>query len=118
QRIHQDSPAGCGASPAEVAGGRLTTARLAYGGMAPIPARAPHAERALVGLPSSEVTIDSATAALAADFTPLTDSRASRAYRLRAAGSMLRRFYLQHSPAPLTLRVTDPSAAMEFTYGR
>src|SRR5256885_10582377 len=54
-----------------------------------------HAERALVGQPWSEVTIDSATAALAADFTPLTDSRASRAYRLRAAGSMLRRFYLR-----------------------
>ena len=87
---------------------------LAYGGMAAIPARAPAAERAMTGQPWSEATIASATAALASDFTPLTDLRGSREHRLRAAGSMLRRFYLQHLPAACAVRVTDPSAAKEF----
>jgi xanthine dehydrogenase small subunit len=115
KRIDQDISAVCGAFAVAVAGGRIVSARLAYGGMAALPARAPNAERALLGQPWSEGTISSAAAALASDFTPLTDLRASSAYRLRAAGSMLRRFYLQHSPAALAVRVTDPSAEMEFT---
>ena len=118
KRIDQDISAVCGAFAVEVFGGRITSARLAYGGMAAIPARAPHAEQALLGQPWSETTIDSAAAALASDFTPLTDLRASRAYRLRAAAGMLRRFYLQHGSAAPRLRVTDPSADVDFTQGR
>jgi xanthine dehydrogenase small subunit len=115
KRIDQDISGVCGAFAVEVSDGRIASARLAYGGMAAIPARAPNAERALLGQPWSELTIDSAAAALASDFTPLTDLRASGAYRLRAAGSLLRRFYLQHSPAALRVRVTDPAAELEFT---
>ena len=115
KRIDQDISAVCAAFAVDVADGRVASARLAYGGMAAIPARAPNAERMLLGQPWSEVTIDSAIAALATDFTPLTDSRASRSYRLRAAGSMLRRFYLQHSGSLLELRVTDPASALELT---
>jgi xanthine dehydrogenase small subunit len=115
KRIDQDISGVCAAFAVEVSGGRIASARLAYGGMAAIPARAVNAEQALVGQPWSEATIDQAIAALTADFTPLTDPRASRAYRLQAAGSMLRRFYLQHQPAAPALRVTDPSAELEFS---
>jgi xanthine dehydrogenase small subunit len=114
KRIDQDISAVCGAFVVERAGGRITSARLAYGGMAAIPTRAAAAERAMTGQPWSEATIAAATAALASDFTPLTDLRGSGEYRLRAAGSMLRRFYLQHSHAGYDLRLTDPSAAQEF----
>ena len=114
KRIDQDISAVCGAFAVEVSDGHIVSARLAYGGMAAIPTRASAAERELTGQPWSEATIASATAALASDFTPLTDLRGSREYRLRAAGSMLRRFYLQHSPAGFAVRVTDPSAAREF----
>jgi xanthine dehydrogenase small subunit len=114
KRIDQDISAVCGAFAVEVSDGRIVSARLAYGGMAAVPARAPAAERALTGQPWAEATIASATAALAADFAPFTDLRGSREYRLRAAGSMLRRFYLQHSHPAHPVRVVDPSADREF----
>jgi xanthine dehydrogenase small subunit len=115
KRIDQDISAVCAAFAVEVSAGRVVDARLAFGGMAAIPARAANAEKALVGQPWSEASIDSAVAALPADFTPLTDSRASQAYRLKAAGNLLRRFYMQQAGNPPTLRVTDPSAHVEFT---
>jgi xanthine dehydrogenase small subunit len=115
KRIDQDISAVCAAFAVELSGGRVVDARLAYGGMAPIPARAANMEKALVGQPWSEATIDSAIATLPADFTPLTDARASQAYRLKTAGNLLRRFYMQQAPNPPTLRVTDPSAHVEFT---
>jgi xanthine dehydrogenase small subunit len=115
KRIDQDISAVCAAFAVEVSGGRVVDARLAYGGMAAIPSRAANAEKALVGQPWSEAAVDSAVAALRADFTPLTDSRASQAYRLKAAGNLLRRFYMQQTANPPTLRVTDPSAHVEFT---
>jgi len=114
KRIDQDISAVCGAFAVEVSAGRIASARLAYGGMAAVPARAPHAERALTGKPWSEATIASAAAALGSDFTPLSDLRGSRDYRLRAAGNMLRRFYLQHSGAARAVRVIDPAADREF----
>jgi xanthine dehydrogenase small subunit len=115
KRIDQDISAVCAAFAVEVSGGRVADARLAYGGMAAVPARAANAEKALVGQPWSEGAINSAVAALPADFTPLTDSRASQAYRLKTAGNLLRRFYMQQTANPPTLRVTDPSAHVEFT---
>jgi xanthine dehydrogenase small subunit len=115
KRIDQDISAVCAAFAVEVSGGRVVDARLAYGGMAAIPVRAANAEKALVGQPWSEAAVDSAIAALHTDFTPLTDSRASRAYRLQTAGNLLRRFYMQQAAHPPTLRVTDPSAHVEFT---
>jgi xanthine dehydrogenase small subunit len=112
KRIDQDISAVCGAFAVELSNGHISGARLAFGGMAAIPARAAHAEKSLMGQPWSQTTIDAAVAALASDFTPLTDARASQAYRLKAAGSMLQRFYLQHTPHAPQLRVTDPSLAV------
>jgi len=115
KRIDQDISAVCAAFAVEVSGGRVVDARVAYGGMAAIPARARNAEQALVGQRWSEAAIESAIAALPADFTPLTDARASQAYRLKAAGNLLRRFYLQQASHGPTLRLTDPSVQVEFT---
>jgi xanthine dehydrogenase small subunit len=39
-----------------------------------------------------------AMAALAHDYTPLTDMRASAAYRLQVAQNLLRRFWLETRP--------------------
>ncbi len=106
----------CGAFAVELANGHVSSARLAFGGMAATPARAVNAEQALLGQPWSQGAISAAVAALPADFSPLTDARASQAYRLKCAGNMLERFYLQQSPAPPThLRLTDPAVAVEFT---
>jgi xanthine dehydrogenase small subunit len=89
---------------------KVVEARLAYGGMAAVAARASKAEAALVGASWSAAAIDAAIAALAEDFKPLTDMRASSDYRLQAAGNLLRRFYLQHSPTAGSLRTFDALA--------
>jgi len=82
--------------------GTVRAARLAFGGMAAIVKRAANAEAALVGQPWSEATVEAAMAALETDFTPLTDLRASAAYRMRVARNLLRRFWLETRPdAPL-----------------
>jgi len=84
-------------------GERVREARFAFGGMAAIVKRAARAEAAVRGQPWSEATLQAATAALAQDFTPLTDLRASASYRQRAAGNLLRRFWLEtRSAAPLS----------------
>jgi xanthine dehydrogenase small subunit len=99
----------------QVEGGKVIDARVAYGGMAAIPSRAPQAEAALIGQPWSMATIEAAMAALAQDFKPITDLRASREYRLQAAASHLRRFYLQHAGEPMNLRTSDALASLERT---
>ena len=78
-----------------VENGTVTTARLAFGGMAATPKRAATVEAALVGKPWTLETISRAEQAFASDFTPLTDWRASADYRARVARNLLRRFYLE-----------------------
>ena len=63
--------------------------------MAGTPKRATNAEAALKGADWSEATVEAAMAAFGADFTPLTDWRASAEYRLLVAKNLLRRFYLE-----------------------
>jgi xanthine dehydrogenase small subunit len=75
--------------------GRVATVRLAFGGMAGVPKRAPAAEAALAGRPWTRETVEAAMAALEGDFTPLTDMRASAAYRMRAAQNLLLRYFLE-----------------------
>ncbi len=70
--------------------GIVREARLAFGGMAPTPKRAAHAEKALVGqqLRNSRAWGRS-FAALRDDFTPIDDHRASARYRLESAHAIL-----------------------------
>ena len=84
-------------------GNTVREARFAFGGMAAIVKRAAKAEAAVRGQPWKEATAEAAAAALKEDFTPLTDLRASAAYRQRAAGNLLRRFWLEtRAEAPLS----------------
>ena len=76
-------------------GDRVSDIRVCYGGMAPTPKRAASCEEVLRGEAWTESTIEAAIVALAQDFTPLSDMRASESYRTRVAGNLLRRFYLE-----------------------
>jgi xanthine dehydrogenase small subunit len=93
KRFDQDISAVCGCLNIAREGDRISAARLAYGGMAGTPKRAAAAEAALVGQDWTEETISRAMAAMAEDFTPLTDMRASARYRLRSAQNMLLRYF-------------------------
>ncbi len=72
--------------------GTVASIRIAYGGMAATPKRAKAVEAALLGKPWNEATVDAAISAYDADFTPLTDMRASAEYRQMVAKNLLRRF--------------------------
>ena len=83
--------------------GRIAECRIAYGGMAATPKRATKSEDALRGAEWDEVALRSAMKALAQDFEPLSDLRASADYRLMVAQNLLERFHLETRPAtPLT----------------
>jgi xanthine dehydrogenase small subunit len=96
KRFDQDISAVAAAFALRIEDGRVASVRLAFGGMAAVAARAPATERALLNALWQEASIDAAVARLAEDFKPLTDMRASSAYRLQAAGNLLRRFYFEH----------------------
>ncbi|WP_152047242.1 xanthine dehydrogenase small subunit [Aureimonas psammosilenae] len=80
----------------------VTEARIAFGGMAGTPKRASAAEAALLGRPFDIGAAKAAAEALAEDFTPLSDMRASADYRLKAAQNILKRFALEHAGAAAT----------------
>ena len=107
KRFDQDIAAVCGAFALELDDDRILDARIAYGGMAAIPARARNAERAIIGQMWNEQAVESAAGALARDFQPLSDLRASNDYRALAAANMLRRFHLQTGAARRALRIAD-----------
>ena len=102
KRHDSDISAVCAALSLRLEGERIADVRLAFGGMAATVQRAARAEAALQGQAWTEATLQAAQAALAQDFTPLTDMRASATYRQQAAANLLRRFWLQtRSDAPL-----------------
>jgi xanthine dehydrogenase small subunit len=75
--------------------------RSGVGGMAATVQRARHAEAALAGQPFTEARIQAAMQALGQDFTPLSDMRASAAYRLQVAQNLLYKFWLETGPRAL-----------------
>lgn len=91
KRFDQDISAVCGCFNMPIADGAFGNVRLVFGGMAGTPARAKNAEAALSGKPATLASIHAAMIALAEDFTPLTDMRASAEYRLETAQNMLLR---------------------------
>ncbi len=81
----------------QVENGVIASARVAFGGMAATPKRAAAAEAALEGQPWGAPAFEAAARALASDFTPLSDMRATSEYRMKVAQNLFRRFWLEQS---------------------
>ena len=79
--------------------------------MAAFPRRASAGEHALEGRPWTEATVRAAMRALDADFTPLTDMRASASYRRQIARNLLYRFWLETSGQHVATRVDEVEAS-------
>jgi xanthine dehydrogenase small subunit len=105
KRIEQDISAVCGAFSLLIENGTVRRARVCFGGMAEIPKRATACELALNGRPWDQESIKNAMLAMAEDFTPLTDMRASAQYRMRVAQNLLQRFFLEHAATPYPVRL-------------
>jgi xanthine dehydrogenase small subunit len=90
KRYEQDISAVMGAIKLCLAGRKIAETRIAFGGMAGTPKRARATEETLKGLDvADENAIANALTAMKSDFTPLDDMRATAAYRLEAAASLL-----------------------------
>ncbi len=95
KRFDDDISAVCLAIQMTVKGGVVQQVSIGAGGVAATPARARQTEAALLGQAWNEDTVMAATAALRAEFQPISDMRASAAYRQPVLGNLLRRFWLE-----------------------
>jgi len=112
KRFDQDISAVLGAFLLRIDGGVVVEARLAYGGMAPVPKRAARAEAALLGRAWDEAALRDAQNAVQEDFQPIGDMRASAAYRMTVARNLLVRLHAETtSPDVETRLVGDRSLA-------
>jgi xanthine dehydrogenase iron-sulfur cluster and FAD-binding subunit A len=93
--------------------GKVTEARLAYGGMAATPSRARRTEAALMGQPWTEATVEAALARLDEDFKPLSDHRGSAWYRAQVAKNLLRGFFLETQQSPMPRLAEQHSATVQ-----
>ncbi len=107
KRFDQDISALCAAFNIKMDGTQIIDARIAFGGMAAIPKRAIQTEQALIGQNWDAATIETACAALAQDFTPISDMRASADYRSKVAANLLRKVALTMSSPTSAPRITS-----------
>jgi xanthine dehydrogenase small subunit len=101
KRYDCDISAVCAGLAIVLDGETVQLVRLAFGGMAATVKRAAGAEAALTGQAWTQESVQRAQAALAQDFRPLSDMRASAGYRLQVAQNLLQRYWLE-------TRVNDP----------
>jgi xanthine dehydrogenase small subunit len=98
KRFDQDISAVMGAFKFTLAGSRIESARIAFGGMAATPRRAGQAEAALAGADLADASSwRPALAAIATDYTPITDQRAGAQYRSDVACALLRKALIEAS---------------------
>mgnify|MGYP000403610311 FL=1 len=74
---------------------KITKIRMAFGGMAAIPKRAPVTEAILLGNSLSRESVARAKEALETDFQPITDVRASDQYRMRVAQNLIEKCQIE-----------------------
>ena len=108
KRFDQDISAVCGCFNVTVKDGRVVLARIAFGGMAGVPKRASAAEAALVGKAWTEAVVEAAAEAMAGDFAPMSDMRASSGYRMLTAQNLLRRYFHDLSGVPVSVLEVTP----------
>jgi len=96
----------------EIEDGRIVAARVAYGGMAATPKRAANAEKALAGkLLDDRPGWSPALHALEKDFAPLTDQRATAAYRMAVAKNVLEKALVEMAGSSAPTRLGGLNAA-------
>jgi len=89
----------------------VDSVRIGCGGVASTPRRALNCEGALRGRDwNDEATLAAAQSALDSDFEPISDMRASAAYRRQVLRNLLRRFWLETTVTSTTVRVLEYAA--------
>jgi xanthine dehydrogenase small subunit len=105
KRFDQDISAVCGCFNIKLKDGAVEAARICFGGMAPTPKRAGTAERLLTGAPWVLASLEAAMSGLEADYTPISDVRASASYRMRVAKNLLLRCFYERSDGKSSIQL-------------
>ena len=108
KRFDQDISAVCGCFNIVIQAGKISVARIAFGGMAGTPCRAGHVEAALIGKDWNRQTIATASDNFALDYTPMSDMRASANYRMQTAQNMLLRYFHDSQGVPTNVLEVMP----------
>ncbi len=95
KRYDDDISAVCLVLNMQLDGGKVASIRIGAGGVAAVPARAAQTEAFLHGKAWTQATVREAMQTLRGEFTPLSDMRASAAYRSEVLGNLLQRFWLE-----------------------
>jgi xanthine dehydrogenase small subunit len=99
KRFDDDISAVCLALNLHIKNGTVQSASIGAGGVAATPVRAIKTEAALLGQPWSLETVQQAMEVLRAEFSPISDMRASSAYRSQVLGNLLQRYWLESQGA-------------------
>ena len=95
KRYDDDISAVCLAVNLQMDKGLVTSASIGVGGVAATPVRALQTQAALTGQPWELQTVQHAISTLRTEFAPISDMRASGAYRREVLGNLLQRFWLE-----------------------
>ena len=95
KRYDDDISALCLAVSLRLQDDRVAEVSIGVGGVAAAPVRARKTEAALRGQPWNRQTLEQAISTLRAEFEPISDMRASAAYRRQVLGNLLERLWLQ-----------------------
>ena len=97
KRFDQDISAVCGAFRLTLTDGAVRDIRIGFGGVAATPVRVRAAEQALIGGPWTEPAVRAAMAEFDHALSPLSDMRATAAYRSLVARNLLLKCFLETS---------------------
>ena len=95
KRFEDDISAVCLALDVRIDHGVVSHASIGVGGVAATPVRARSTEKVLLGKPWNAATVQEAMNELRNEFTPISDMRASSAYRREVLGNLLWRYWLE-----------------------
>ena len=99
KRFEDDISAVCLALNLHIVAGKVTQASIGVGGVATTPVRAVKTQAALLGKVWNADTVQAAMAVLRSEFKPISDMRASSAYRSTVLGNLLQRYWLESQGA-------------------
>ena len=94
KRFDDDISAVCLALNLQLDGSRVARASIGVGGVAATPVRAGKTEAVLSGRSWNRDSVQRAMVTLRGEFAPISDLRASAAYRVQVLGNLLQRFWL------------------------
>jgi len=95
KRIDDDISSVCASFNLEINNKKIKNAKIAYGGMAPIPKRAINCEKTLINSSLSEESFKKAKKNLEKDFSPINDTRATKDYRMEVAKNLLMKCFIE-----------------------